>query len=189
MIIGLTGSYCSGKDTIASYICKKHDYEHFSLSEVIREIMRKERIEPTRENLIIFGSKLREENGNEVLVKKVLEKISLGGKYCITSLRHSAEVNALRERKDFVLVNVDAPQHIRFERMQKRKRPGDPVTLERFIELEKEESQMSGHGQQLSKTANSADIMIINDLNDMATLECIIENLLKNIEKCSRYTI
>ncbi|MDR1926813.1 MAG: AAA family ATPase [Endomicrobium sp.] len=71
MIIGLTGSCCSGKDTIANYICEKHGYKHFSLSDVIREIMRKERIEPTRENLMVFGSKLREENGNEVLVKKV----------------------------------------------------------------------------------------------------------------------
>ncbi|MDR1926814.1 MAG: hypothetical protein LBQ13_03995 [Endomicrobium sp.] len=111
----------------------------------------------------------------------------MGGKYCITSLRHSCEVNALREREDFVLVNVDAPQHIRFERMQKRKRPGDPVTLERFIELEKKESQTSGPGQQLSKTANMSNITIMNDSNDMATLECIIENLLKNIKKCSRY--
>ncbi|MDR2427358.1 MAG: AAA family ATPase [Endomicrobium sp.] len=71
MIIGLTGSYCSGKDTVADYISQKHGYKHFSLSDVIREIMKEAGLEPTRENLITFGTNLREENGNGVLAKKV----------------------------------------------------------------------------------------------------------------------
>ncbi|MCA6070396.1 MAG: AAA family ATPase [Endomicrobium sp.] len=182
MIIGLTGSYCSGKDTIAEYISKKYGYKHFSLSDVIRDVMKEEGIEPVRENLIVFGTKLRGKNGNGVLAKKVLEKINLDGKYCITSIRHSDEVKALQERKDFVLVNIDAPQDVRFERMQNRKRPGDPQTLEKFIELEKIESQTEGSGQQLRKTANMADITFINDSNDITTLEVAIDDLLKSIE-------
>ncbi|MDR2818805.1 MAG: AAA family ATPase [Endomicrobium sp.] len=182
MIIGLTGSYCSGKDTVADYISQKHGYKHFSLSDVIREIMKEAGLEPTRENLITFGTNLREENGNGVLAKKVLEKAKDEGKYCITSIRHSEEVNELRKRKDFVLINVDAPQDVRFERMQKRKRPGDPQTLEKFVELEKKESQTSGSGQQLRKTANMADITFINDSNDMATLKATVDNLLEDLE-------
>ncbi|MDR3307158.1 MAG: AAA family ATPase [Endomicrobium sp.] len=182
MIIGLTGSYCSGKDTIADYMSKKYGYKHFSLSDVIREIMKEVGIEPTRENLIAFGAKLREENGNGVLAKKVLEKAKNGGKYCITSIRHSEEVNELGKREDFVLLNVDAPQDVRFERMQKRKRPGDPQTLEKFIELEKKESQTSGSRQQLRKTANMADITFINDSNNITTLEATVDNLLKDLE-------
>jgi dCMP deaminase len=181
MIIGLTGPYCSGKDTVADYICKKHGYKHFSLSDIIREMMKEEKIEPSRKNMIVFGVKLRERSGNEILVRKVLKKLNLVEKYCITSIRHSDEINALRERKDFFLINVDAPQRIRFERMQKRKRSGDPVTLEEFVELEKEESQINGSGQQLSKTSNMADITIVNCLNDTVTLESQIEDLLKNI--------
>ena len=182
MIIGLTGSYCSGKDTIADYISQKHGYKHFSLSDVIREIMKEAGLEPTRENLITFGTKLREENGNGVLAKKVLEKAKDESKYCITSIRHSEEVSELRKRKDFVLINVDAPQDVRFERMQKRKRPGDPQTLEKFIELEKKEFQTSGSGQQLRKTANMADITFINDSNDMVTLKATVDNLLEDLE-------
>jgi dCMP deaminase len=182
MIIGLTGSYCSGKDTVADYISQKHGYKHFSLSDIIREIMKEAGVELTRENLITFGTKLREENGNGVLTKKVLEKAKDEGKYCITSIRHSEEVNELRKRKDFVLINVDAPQGVRFERMQKRKRSGDPQTLEKFIELEKKESQTSGSGQQLRKTANMADITFINDSNDMTTLKVTVDNLLEDLE-------
>ncbi|GHT49437.1 dephospho-CoA kinase [Endomicrobiia bacterium] len=183
MIIGLTGSNCSGKDTIAEYISKKYDYKHFSLSDIIREIMKEKGIDPTRENLIIFGTKLREKNGNGVLAKKVLEKTDLNGKYCITSIRHPDEVNELRKRKDFVLVNIDASQNVRFERMRKRKRQGDPSTLERFIYLEMQEYQTEGSGQQLRRTANMADITFTNDSNDITTLEVTIEGLLKDIGK------
>ncbi|MDR3256448.1 MAG: AAA family ATPase [Endomicrobium sp.] len=182
MIIGLTGSYCSGKDTVADYIVKKHNYKHYSLSDVIREIMKEKDIEPTRENLIAFGTKLREENGNGILAKKVLEKIGLNGKCCITSIRHSDEVKELNKRKDFILINIDAPQSVRFERMQKRKRTGDPQILKKFIEFEKKESQIKGSGQQLRKTANMADITFINDSNSIATLEVKVEKLLKDIE-------
>jgi dephospho-CoA kinase len=182
MIIGLTGSNCSGKDTVAEYISKKYDYKHFSLSDAIREIMKEKGIDPVRENLIVFGTKLRQENGNGVLARKALEKMDICGKYCITSIRHPDEVSELRKRKDFVLVNVDASKDIRFERMQKRKRPGDPGVLERFIELEELEYQTEGSGQQLIKTANMADIAFLNNSSDITTLGVTVEDLLKDIE-------
>ncbi|MDR2351200.1 MAG: AAA family ATPase [Endomicrobium sp.] len=182
MIIGLTGSYCSGKDTVADYISQRHGYKHFSLSDVIREMMKEAGLDSTRENLITFGTKLREEKGNGVLVKKVLEKAKDAGEYCITSIRHSEEVNELRKRKDFVLINIDAPQDVRFERMKKRKKHGDPQTWEKFIELEKKESQTSGSGQQLRKTANMADVTFINDSNDMEILKAAMDNLVEDLK-------
>ncbi len=183
MIIGLTGACCSGKDTIAEYISKKHGYKHYSLSDILREIMKEKGIELTRENLAAFGTELREENGNEILAKKALEKIDLSGKFCITSIRHTGEAKKLRERKDFVLVNVTAPQNMRFERMRNRKRVGDPQTFEKFTELEEEkESQTKGHGQQIKKTAGMADINFVNYPNDIVNLKITVEKLLKDIE-------
>ena len=124
MIIGLTGSYCSGKDTVADYIVKNNGFIHFSLSDEIRLLMKQAGIEPTRENLIVFGTKLRKENGNGVLAKSVMAKFEENKNYCITSIRHSEEVKTFKTLKNFVLVNVDAPQDVRFARMQLRKRPG-----------------------------------------------------------------
>lgn len=181
MIIGLTGSYCSGKDTVAECLVKTYGYIHFSLSDIIREIMTEEGIETTRENLIVFGTKLRAENGNGILANKVLQKTEENKNYCITSIRHPDEVLELKKHKDFVLINVDAPVDIRFERMQNRKRPGDPQTLDKFIELEKKESQSEGSGQQLTKTAAMAGITFINDSGSIASLEKSIDELLKKI--------
>lgn len=183
MIIGLTGSYASGKDTVAEYIVQTHGFIHYSLSDVIRDLMKEAGIETTRENLISFGTNLREKFGNGILAIKVLEKMELEKNYCITSIRHPDEVAQLRKRKDFVLINVDAPQSVRFERMQNRKRPGDPQTLEKFKELEKKESQESGSGQQLTKTAQLADITFINDSNDIETLKVTVDEMLKQLTK------
>ncbi|MCL2145517.1 MAG: AAA family ATPase [Endomicrobia bacterium] len=181
MIIGLTGSYCSGKDTAADYIVEKHGFTHYSLSDIIRESMKEEGIEPTRENLIVFGTNLRAQNGNGVLAKKAMSKMQDNQNYCITSIRHPDEINEFRNRKDFILINVDAPQNVRFERMRKRSRDGDPETLEKFVEFEKKESQSEGSGQQLVKCAEMADITFINDADDIAALNAKIEDLLAEI--------
>jgi dephospho-CoA kinase len=125
---------------------------------------------------------MRKKNGNGILAEKVLEKINLRGKYCITSIRHPEEVERLRERKDFILINIDASRLIRFERMCKRKRSGDPQSLKKFIEFEKRESQTEGAGQQIRKTAEMADITFINDSNSVAVLQTAAEKLLKDIE-------
>jgi dephospho-CoA kinase len=144
--------------------------------------MKEKGIELTRENLTAFGTELRKENGNGILAKKALEKIDLNGRFCITSIRHTGEIKKLREKKDFILVNITAPQNVRFERMRHRKRVGDPQTFEKLTELEEKESQTEGHGQQLRKTADMADINFINYSNDMASLEVAAEKLLKDIE-------
>ncbi|MDR3112302.1 MAG: AAA family ATPase [Elusimicrobiota bacterium] len=186
MIIGLTGSYCSGKDTIADFLVSKYGFKHFSLSDIIRGEMSLHNIEPTRENLITFGANLRSNNGNSVLAEKVLAKIS-DGNFCITSIRHPDEVEFLRKRKDFVLVNVDADKNLRFARMQTRNRAGDPKTIEKFIELEKRESQSEGSGQQLTKTAAAADITFLNNSTDKEILNSEIAHLLEQIKISQRH--
>ena len=144
--------------------------------------MKQAGIEPTRENLIVFGTKLRKENGNGVLAKSVMAKFEENKNYCITSIRHSEEVKTFKTLKNFVLVNVDAPQDVRFARMQLRKRPGDPTTLEKFIELEKKESQSSGSGQQVALCCQMADIVFTNDEPNLQELYKKIDTLLKDLK-------
>jgi hypothetical protein len=70
--------------------------------------------------------------------------------------------------------------------MQKRQRPGDPQTLEKFIEFENKESQSEGSGQQIVKTAIMADVTFMNDSNNICTLKVTIDELLKNIVEDKR---
>ena len=79
MIIGLTGSFCGGKDSVADYLGEK-GFIHFSLSDMLREELRKRKKKVTRENLQKIGKELREKHGDSVLAERALKKVKKGGK-------------------------------------------------------------------------------------------------------------
>jgi dCMP deaminase len=163
MIIGLTGRNCAGKGEAANYL-QKSSFIYYSLSDILREDLVKAGLPETRENLIAFGKKLREEKGLGVLALQVLEKIDPDKNYVIDSIRHPEEVLALKKNKDFFLIAVHANADLRFERIQKRGRQGDVKTLEEFVAVEKKEASSShSAGQQLDETIKMADVIVENN--------------------------
>jgi len=162
MIIGLTGGNASGKGEAASYL-KSKGFEYHSLSDILREEARARGIELTRENLIQLGNELREKNSPSVLADLAIKKIVDKNKCVIDSVRNPFEIKALRKLKGFTLIGIDAPAEIRFKRAVSRKRPGDPKTLEEFIEKEREENLTSSTNQQLENCLKEADILILNN--------------------------
>jgi len=164
LIIGLTGTFASGKDTVAEYL-EKRGFEHFSLSDEIRKIASERKIITTRDNLRELGNTLRNEFGADYLPKRVLKRAK-GKKILISSIRQPAEINYLKKRGNFVLIAVDAPIEIRFKRLKRRSRSGDPKTLRGLIEKEKKEMQSKGKNvQKLHECMLRADYIVVNDGN------------------------
>jgi dephospho-CoA kinase len=58
MIIGITGPNASGKDTVAD-ILEEKGFIHYSLSDILREELKKSNKEEIRKNLIKIGNELR----------------------------------------------------------------------------------------------------------------------------------
>ncbi len=131
MIVGVTGFFCSGKDTMAELLLAK-GFAHVSLSDIIRAELAAQGRGATIPNLTDTGNELRRQHGPGVLAERALERMDFGRNWVVTSIRHPAEAAALRRRVDFVLVFVDAPQRVRFERSRARARPGDPATFAEF---------------------------------------------------------
>jgi len=181
MIIGLTGSFASGKDTVAEYLVERKGFVHYSLSDIIRDEVRKNKRKVTRNNLIKAGIALRVKFGNFVLANRILKKLKKGKNYVITSIRHTGEISALRENGDFRLIFVDAPARVRFKRMSARMRENDPETFREFLALEKKESQTKGAGQQLGECKKCADLTINNGGNDVHKLYRKVETLIKRM--------
>jgi dephospho-CoA kinase len=177
MIIGLTGTYASGKDTVAEYLEKTMNFEHFSLSDELRRELEKRGIPPLREKLIEVGTELRQREGNSTLAKRALMNFKPGRNYVVTSIRHPAEIEELKKHGDFFMANVDAPAELRFRRIQNRRRRGDPETLEKLLEMEKLESQTSGSGQQLGECMKKADYTLVNDDGSLEGLYSRIESM------------
>src|SRR5215468_8571272 len=139
MILGLAGRNGAGKGEVVRFL-EARSFRAFSLSDVIREELRGRGIDETRERMIEAGNAIRARSGPGGLAVRLLERIAPDLNAVVDSIRHPAEVEALRQRsKSFRLIWVDAPEAVRFERLRARGRVGDPTTLEDLRRLEARE--------------------------------------------------
>lgn len=162
MLIGLTGRNASGKGEVAQDL-KARGFEFHSLSDAIREEIRSRGEQPTRENLIETGNRLRREYGSSVLAQRILRRIDPDSNCIIDSIRNPAEVEVLRTAGHFRLVCVAADAKTRFERIVRRARDGDPKTFDEFANLEEREARGDVQSQNLEQVAALADETIEND--------------------------
>ena len=162
MIIGVTGRNGAGKDTVAEILIKK-GFQHYSLSDALRAQARIRKQELTPDNLRGIGNELREKHGPGILAELALQNIRKDQHCVITSIRNPTEVEVLRKRKDFILINVDAPASMRYARISKRGKQGDINTLEDFKRLEKEDESNNPTSLQTHKVIKLANVTISND--------------------------
>ena len=115
MLVGLTGRNASGKSTLVSWFSER-GLTSVSCSDSIRTWLRGQGKETTRDNLIEGGRELRRSGGAGVLAEMLLEILD-GKDAVVDSIRTPAEVEALRSRGDFVLIEVRADEESRWQRM------------------------------------------------------------------------
>lgn len=163
VFIGLTGKNGSGKGEVVKFL-RECGFESLSLSDVIREELRRKRLPVTRERLIETGTRLRERGGPSILAEKTLAKLASDRNYVIDSIRNPEEAKTLRGRNGFFLLNITAPRSVRFARIKKRARERDPRTLRDFIRMEEREFQSKNPAsQQLLATEKEADAKVDNN--------------------------
>jgi dephospho-CoA kinase len=110
----------------------------------------------------------------------LLDRIGEDGDHAIDSIRTPAEVEALRKRNDFMMIEIRTSREVRWERLVARGRTGDAENFEQFVE--QEESELIAHdesGQALIATAAMADVVIHNngDVDDLhGQLKALIES-------------
>lgn len=180
MIVGVTGYFGAGKDTVAALL-EKRSFSHISLSDMIREEIRRRGETITIPRMTEVGNELRRERGPQVLAEMALDQIDPTKNHVITSIRSPGEVAALRRRADFVLVFVDASLPARFERTRKRARAGDAKTLAEFKAHETAQMKSGDPAaQQLRACRDAADLILMNN-GAVEALEKRIAPLLQRI--------
>ncbi len=165
MIIGITGTNGSGKDTAASFLVKG-GFSRYSLSDILRQECEFRKLPKDRDTLILLGNQLRKEHGAHVLAKMILERIQQNEDdlAVIVSIRNGSEVKFLKNHPEFKLIAIDAPIEERYERAKQRATEQDDITFKKF--QQQEEKEMNGedeHTQQLAQVINMADEFITND--------------------------
>ena len=163
MIIGLTGRNAAGKGEAAEFL-KRKGFGFHSLSDVIREEVRRRGLAVTRDTLIATGRELRARHGTGHLAEKVLERLEPGQNFVVDSFRHEDEVAVFRKASDFHLLAVRAEPEIRFDRIRARGREGDPTSFDAFQDLERAEAtSLAAEGQNLTATEAVADHAVANN--------------------------
>ena len=159
MIIGVAGPIGSGKTTVAEIFEREWGFSRTSLSDMLREELRRRGMEITREHLQNVGAELRQEHGKSVLADMALEKVGeAGGDWVIESVRVPEEAMAIQQKG--VMLAVTAPDEIRFKRIMSRQRSeGDKAqTLETFREKDAHDRKIAG----IDATLDICDYVIEN---------------------------
>jgi dCMP deaminase len=185
MIIGVTGLYGAGKDTVSG-ILQEMNFAQVSFSQILREDLAKHKKPLTRINLINHGNYLRKHLGPSVLAQKALEKIRDGENHVFTSIRNPFEVRLLQKRRDFLLINIIVPENVRLKRIIQAQKANTPKSLKELKQREKLESGNDPNAQQLHVVNKMAKVTINNNcsLNKLkAKVQKLIEDWIYKLQE------
>lgn len=175
-LIGIAGSFASGKDTIAHALVEDFAFTHVSTGDMVREVALKERGSIERPVLREVADKHRHRDGAGAFVKHALKKPR---PLVITGIRAPGEAKALKEQGG-ILIFVDAPAKIRYERMQARHRDHETeLSLEEFEANEAKEWHAGDDDADfnLRDIKQMADILVENT----ASLEAFIAEAYRDL--------
>jgi dephospho-CoA kinase len=175
MIVGVAGRNGAGKGEVIRLL-EQRGFAAHSLSDVIREVLRERGLEESRELMIETGRELRQQGGPGILGERLLGLMDPARDHAVDSVRHPAEVEALRAGgQKFLLLWVEADEARRFDRMVERGRSGDPETIERLRELEgRELGSADPAAQQLDAVRAISDTIVKNN-RDLDELKAAVE--------------
>jgi dephospho-CoA kinase len=173
MIVGVVGPIGAGKDTIADYLAKKYKFYVVSYRDIVKEAVEKEGLEPDRHNMQKVSRMYRDKYGEDVFANMVLEKAKrMKGNVLLKEMRTVADINIPKKHfgSGLVVIAVDAKSKLRFERLKKRGRIGDPKDFKEFMRNEETEKNFGYYeGMKL------ADFTVRNDGS--------VEELYKKLDK------
>lgn len=162
-IIGLAGTFASGKDTIGHKLAEDHGYTHVSLGDMVRKVAQEKFGSIERPILHSTARDFRYQHGAGAFVKEALKEPR---PTVVSGIRTLGEAKALLEAGG-TLVFVDAPLEIRFERVKSRNRDKETeLTLEEFKANEQKEMYAGPNDEDFNIRGikQLADIVVENTL-------------------------
>ena len=193
LIIGVCGSACSGKDSVAEILERDFGFLHISTSKLVRDEVLNERQKETRKNQTRVANSTRREYGSDYFVKEAIrlgthqshlsENLVLSGIYCVGEARY------LLSQKDSFLIGVSGPDvKQRFERLKTRiAGKQDHMTFEHFVERDSTENSgqhdWEPNVEQVMRLAN----VVIENQSSFEDLQAKVHEAVKMISGLSPF--
>jgi len=171
-------------------ILRRKGFEVIEMRDVVVEKMAERHIPMSSENLRGTAFELRKEYGKDVVARYTAKKIrsSSGKTIALMGIRTTIELNYFRKRfGTFPIVQIYAPEKVRFERIKRRRKVEDARTIKQFRWIENREnkgymknSKEAKYG--LKKVVKMADYVIANT-GTMKDLGAAISQTMAEIER------
>ena len=182
-IIALVGLAGSGKSSAVEYLTKK-GFPKIYFGGVIYKAMEEAGIEPTWDNQQKFREEIRQREGKDFVIKRVIKNIrdliNAGqNKIVLDGLYTWSEYKILKHEfpGQVVVIAIVTPKHLRYQRMMKRpERPMQPREVDQRDWSEIENLEKGG-------PIAIADYFIIND-GDLAQLHQKIDAVTRDAHFC-----
>jgi dephospho-CoA kinase len=193
-IIGLSGTNGSGKDTIGQLLADHYGFLFVSVTDILRNELRRRALPVTRENLRQLSAEWRRDSHSlGVLVDKALavyQEQPKTDKYSglvMASLRNPGEADRIHQL-DGLVVWIDADPKVRYARVQanamQRGRQGeDNKSYEQFLSEEAAEMNKPANADDAvlntSAVKDRSDVFIDNASSDKNELAVSLKTVLK----------
>lgn len=170
-VLAFVGAPAAGKTEAAS-VAKELGIPVVTMGDVVREELRRRNLPLSDANAGGIANELREREGMDAIAKRCIPLIkgitltdtergkSAKAVIVIDGIRGVAEVETFKKAfgTDFVLVRIEAPLDLRYERIKNRGRGDDSLNTEEFKEREERENRW-GMGEAMEK----ADKIVKNE--------------------------
>jgi len=145
----------SGKGELAK-LFQEINIKVITMSDVLREKYYKEAKEGER--LMDFAIRMRKLYGKGVVAKMSIEKIQNEKIVVFDGVRNWEEIEEFKKLGDVIIIAVHSPPKVRYERLLKRARKDDTLTVEGLIKRDWEELEMG-----IGNVIALADYVLVND--------------------------
>ncbi|HUC20446.1 MAG TPA: AAA family ATPase [Candidatus Polarisedimenticolaceae bacterium] len=168
-VIGVAGYFGAGKDKFAEMLKQQLEARGFkvgmiSSGDLIRQYVRDNDLgDPAdRDVLRKTVDEVGAQYGYTYWLEQSIDQASRAGIDILLypGLRQAVEANFLHDRGDIILT-LDAPLEVRYQRAQQRGRAGDDVDFETF--KANEEAERAGTAQQIDAVTQAADTTVLNN--------------------------
>ncbi len=178
LVIGLIGRIASGKGEAAKYLSEKYYAKTFRFSDILKDILETLGIEDTRKNLQLLGETLRKSFGENILVDAMRSKILRSDSKIIVidGIRYASEAKIVRSSKPNLLLFVDAPLEVRYERAVLRSTRGESdISLDDF-----RKSDFSGTEAMFDELVGLTDV-VIDNVGDIEEFQVKVDESVRSL--------